>query len=95
MNLPLKIFLIYMIVINFIAIIVTIHDKKSAMKNKWRVPERTLLIVSGLGGSVMMFFTMKVIRHKTKHLKFMLGIPIIFILQCVLIFYLWRMFYGG
>ena len=49
-----------------------------------RTPEKTLLILSALGGSVAMLITMLLIRHKTKHVKFMLGIPIIIILQVAL-----------
>lgn len=74
-------FFIYLGIINIIAIILTIHDKNSAKKRSWRVKERTLLIVSIIGGSVAMFLTMLAIRHKTKHAKFMVGIPVIIILQ--------------
>lgn len=83
---------IYLIIINLIAVIITVYDKRTAIKHKWRVRESTLLIVSALGGSIAMYITMRLIRHKTKHLKFMLGIPIIFILQCALIFLIWRVF---
>ena len=80
----------YIIIINLVAIIVTINDKSKARKSKWRIPESTLLIISALGGSAAMLITMKKIRHKTKHTKFMIGIPIIIVLQALilgLIFY--------
>ncbi len=48
---------------------------------EWRVPEKTLLIISALGGSVAMLLTMLKIRHKTKHMKFMIGIPVIIAMQ--------------
>ena len=73
--------LIYLAVISLIAIIVTVADKSKARRNKWRVPEAALLGISALGGSVAMFITMLLIRHKTKHVKFMLGIPLIIALQ--------------
>lgn len=73
--------IIYLVVINLIAIFITVFDKISAKKHKWRVKEKTLLIVSALGGSVGMLLTMLLIRHKTRHLKFMLGIPFIIALQ--------------
>jgi len=72
---------IYLAVISFIAIALTMRDKSAAKKHKWRTKESTLLIVSVLGGSVAMLLTMLAIRHKTKHAKFMLGIPVIIVLQ--------------
>ena len=84
----LKIFLGYIAVISLVSVIVCIYDKKISKKNKveLRIPERNLLILSVLGGSVAMFVTMLLIRHKTKHVKFMLGIPVIIILQAVAVF---------
>ena len=68
--------------ISAIAFGVTVYDKWAAKKRpKHRTPERTLLIISALGGSVFMYLTMKVIRHKTQHKKFMIGIPVIIFLQ--------------
>ena len=63
------------------------YDKKISKKNKveLRIPEKVLLILSALGGSVAMLATMLLTRHKTKHVKFMLGIPLIIILQAALI----------
>ena len=73
----------YLALISLISIIVCIYDKAISKKNKveLRIPEKVLLILSAIGGSVAMFITMLAIRHKTKHLKFMLGIPLIIILQ--------------
>ena len=48
---------------------------------KHRTRESTLLLLSALGGSVAMLATMLIIRHKTKHVKFMLGIPLMILLQ--------------
>lgn len=89
-----QLILIYFVIINFVSIIVTISDKRKAIKRKWRVPESTLLLLSAMGGSVAMYLTMQIIRHKTKHKKFMIGIPLIFILQCLLIFLVWRYIYA-
>ncbi len=50
-----------------------------------RIPEKTLLIISALGGSVAMLITMRAIRHKTQHMKFMIGIPAIIVAQCALV----------
>jgi uncharacterized membrane protein YsdA (DUF1294 family) len=74
--------LIYFAAISLVALSVTVYDKWAAKKRpKHRTPERTLLIISALGGSVFMYLTMKVIRHKTQHKKFMIGIPVIIFLQ--------------
>lgn len=84
---------IYLLIINLIAVAVTIYDKRCAVKRRWRVKESTLLLLSFLGGSVGMYITMLLIRHKTRHLKFMLGIPIILIFQLVIAFVIWRYLY--
>lgn len=72
---------IYLAVISLIAFFLTLHDKRAAKKRNWRVKERTLLLVSALGGSVSMLLTMLAIRHKTKHVRFMVGIPAMMLLQ--------------
>ena len=78
----LKIFLLYLLAISIVSIIVCIYDKFSSKHaTKHRTRESTLLLLSALGGSVAMFVTMQLIRHKTKHVKFMLGIPLIIIAQ--------------
>jgi len=82
MTTPTIIALGYLGVISLISIIVCIYDKIAAKHNpKHRTRESTLLLLSALGGSVAMYITMQLIRHKTKHLKFMIGIPVIIILQ--------------
>lgn len=79
--------LIYLAIISLISIIVCIYDKKISKKNKveLRIPEKVLLILSALGGSIAMLITMLITRHKTKHFKFMVGIPVIIILQAALV----------
>ena len=78
----LKIALGYLASISLISIIVCIYDKIAAKHNpKHRTRERTLLLLSAVGGSVAMLLCMLLIRHKTKHAKFMVGIPVIIVLQ--------------
>lgn len=91
-NLALSIFLAYIAIISLISVVVCIYDKKISKKNRveLRTPEKTLMLLSALGGSVAMFITMQIIRHKTKHVKFMLGIPLIIIVQAVIVFLLFR-----
>ena len=88
-------YLIYFAVISLISIIVTVYDKKAAISGKRRIRESTLLLLSALGGSLAMYITMKKIRHKTKHKKFMIGIPVIMILQAGAIAYLYFIYYGA
>lgn len=78
----------YIAIISIVSVIVCIYDKKISKKNRveLRIPEKTLLILSAAGGSVAMFITMLIFRHKTKHVKFMLGIPLIMVIQAALIF---------
>ena len=75
----------YIAVISIVSVIMTVKDKSCAKKGKWRVPEKTLFILSALGGSVAMYITMKTIRHKTQHKRFMIGIPAIMVVQAALI----------
>ena len=85
---------IYLAAISIYAVIITALDKRRAVHRDWRVKESTLLLVSALGGSVFMLLTMLLIRHKTRHIKFMLGIPLIILLQAGAAFAVWRVFYG-
>ena len=67
---------------SLVSVIVCVYDKIAAKKfTKHRTRESSLLILSALGGSVAMLVTMLLIRHKTRHVKFMLGIPFIIVLQ--------------
>lgn len=81
-----KILLAYLGIVSLISIIVCIYDKKISKRGnvRLRVPEKSLFLWSLLGGSVAMYITMRLIRHKTKHKSFMLGIPAIIILQAAL-----------
>ena len=73
--------LLYFTAVSLISSLVTIVDKRRAGTHKRRVPEATLLLLSALGGSAAMYLTMRLIRHKTRKRKFMVGIPLIFFLQ--------------
>ena len=82
----------YLLTVSLVAIIITVYDKRIAGKGKRRIPEATLLLWSALGGSVAMYITMHTIRHKTQHKKFMIGIPVIIILQGILIYFICTLF---
>ncbi len=79
--------LMYLSAISLVSVVVTVADKLKAKKGRWRVPENTLLLLAALGGSVAMYLTMHLIRHKTRHAKFMWGIPIILLFQAVVLWY--------
>lgn len=81
-----RFFYIYLVVINIIAVIVTVHDKSAAQRGAWRVKERTLMLISALGGAPAMYLTMLTIHHKTRKPLFMIGIPVIFIIELILFF---------
>ncbi len=75
------IIVIYLIIINIIGIAVMGIDKNRARRRAWRIPEKTLFAVSLLGGSVGTWAGMYLFRHKTKHWYFVVGMPLILILQ--------------
>ncbi len=80
-----KLVLIYLALIGVVAIFITIADKSAAKRGKWRVPEATLMLIGLFGGALPMFVTMKTIRHKTKHMKFMIGLPLEIALHAAII----------
>jgi uncharacterized membrane protein YsdA (DUF1294 family) len=78
-----KLFLIYLLTINAAGFALMLIDKWKAKKNRWRIPEATLMTVAALGGSIGSLLGMYAVRHKTQHLKFTLGIPLILAVQIV------------
>lgn len=85
----LEIILIYLLIINLVTFYLYWNDKRRAKKGKWRIPENTLLLVAFIGGSVGAMLGMKVFRHKTKHWKFKILVPLFLILQIILAIYLY------
>jgi uncharacterized membrane protein YsdA (DUF1294 family) len=69
---------------NAAGVISMLTDKRKAKKKLWRIPEATLLGIAALGGSVGALVGMYAFRHKTRHMKFTLGIPAILIAQLIL-----------
>ena len=76
--------IIYFVVISLVAAVMTVADKIFAKKGMWRIPEATLMLVGLLGGALAMFITMRTVRHKTKHKKFMIGLPLMIALHAAL-----------
>ena len=79
--------LIYLAVISIVSVVVCIYDKNSARKNGRRISEKALFTLAFLGGALALYLTMLKIRHKTLHKRFMIGLPIIIILQTILILF--------
>lgn len=78
-----KLLSFYLLIINALGFLLMLVDKWKARKNRWRVRESTLLLIAALGGSVGSLLGMYLFRHKTLHLKFTLGIPLILAAQCI------------
>lgn len=79
----------YVVIISLWSVIVTCYDKIAAKRfTKHRIREKTLFALAALGGSVAMYFTMLTIRHKTLHKRFMIGIPLIILLQVASLYFL-------
>lgn len=73
--------IIYLLLINAVGFGVMLYDKYLAKNNLWRIPEKTLFGIAAFGGSVGCLLGMYTVRHKTKHLQFTIGIPVILAVQ--------------
>ncbi len=85
-----KLFLIYFLVINLISFFTMWYDKKMAQKSMWRISEKTLFILAILLGGIGIICGMYAFRHKTKHLKFTIGIPITILINIICIYYIFK-----
>ena len=77
----------YFAVFNILGALINIADKYLAKHNKWRIRESTLWSIAILGGAPLSYITMKAIRHKTKHKSFMIGMPILAIIDVIALIY--------
>ena len=78
-----QILLAYLILINAIAFLLMLIDKQKARRGAWRIPEATLMGTAILGGSIGAIAGMRMFRHKTKHPKFYIGLPVILTIQII------------
>lgn len=83
------ILLFWLLAVNICGAVAAIHDKRAAVRDAWRVPERTLFLFCILGGCPGVYLAMRAVHHKTHHRRFMWGIPIIFLIQCAICAALW------
>ena len=84
MNMLIKLLILYLLIINAIGLILMLVDKIKAKKNLWRIPEATLFFVAAIGGSIGSLLGMYTFRHKTKHIKFIVGMPLILAVQIII-----------
>ncbi len=92
MTLLQTIFLIYIAIANLTAFIMYGIDKRRAIRDQWRIPEKKLLLAALLGGAPGALWGMILFHHKTKKAKFFLTVPVLFVLQVVLFSWLfWRL----
>lgn len=84
----------YLLLINIISAVFTAADKYKAKRGRFRISEDLLLTLAFIGGAAAEYITMKIIRHKTKHKKFMIGLPAIMILHAaaaILVLYILKL----
>lgn len=75
----------YLIVINIIGLIICFIDKRKAIKNKYRIPENILMMISLIGGCFGFFLGMILFKHKTRKSKFYISIPLIIIMWIIIL----------
>ena len=80
-----KLLAYYIVFINLLGIILMFLDKRKAVKNRWRISENTLMFTALIGGSLGCLIGMYTFRHKTKHKKITIGIPVLLIVNILCI----------
>lgn len=80
-------FVIYLIAVNIAAFLLFGIDKRKAIRGEWRVPESTLLFLAFLGGAPGGILGMRIFHHKTKHPKFYVGIPAVFVIEVAAVYF--------
>lgn len=78
---------IYFVIINIIGFFIMWLDKRKAKKGAWRIPEKTLFLITALGGGIGTIAGMYTFRHKTQKMQFVIGFPVITILEFITILY--------
>ncbi len=82
--------MVYLSIINALSLALMLVDKEKARRKRWRIPERRLLAVAALGGSAGCLLGMYLFRHKTRHPRFFIGVPVMLVVQIVLVLLLLR-----
>ncbi len=80
--------ILYLLLVNLFSFSLMGIDKSKARHHKWRIPEKTLFLSALLGGSIGSILGMQLFRHKTKHWYFVIGMPLILVMQLCLVVFL-------
>lgn len=80
------IILFYLIIINSLSMMVMYKDKQASRSRKWRIQESRMFLLAILGGAMGIFSGMHAFRHKTKHIKFVVGIPLLLVLNILTLY---------
>lgn len=83
-------FMLYILGINLLGFILMKLDKSYAIKNKYRISEKTFFIISALLGSIGVYIGMYTFRHKTKHINFTVMVPVLFILNIFTVYAIFK-----
>ena len=86
--------LLYLLIVNAVAFLLMLVDKQKARKKLWRIPESTLLLSAAIGGSIGALAGMYLVRHKTQHPQFTIGIPVMLALQVAGMIWLYGRFFS-
>jgi uncharacterized membrane protein YsdA (DUF1294 family) len=78
----------YLIALNLLTLYLMAHDKSQARKHGRRIPERTLFLLAGLGGAIGSILGMRIWRHKTKHVSFVIGMPAILAIHIAVVYWI-------
>lgn len=90
----LKIILIaFYVVMNLTGFITMLIDKRRAINNKWRISERNLLLIAFIGGGLGSYIGMRLFKHKTRHLKFIILLPVFLVINLLTVIYLVKVIY--
>lgn len=79
---------LYVLIINIVTFLIFGLDKQKARRRKWRISEKSLFLLAILGGSIGAETGMRYFHHKTKHARFVFGIPLILAVQIVLFLFI-------
>ena len=80
--------ILYLLIINAASFLLMLTDKRKARKKAWRIPESTLLGIAAIGGSLGALAGMQLFRHKTRHLKFSIGIPVLLAVHILILVFI-------
>jgi uncharacterized membrane protein YsdA (DUF1294 family) len=79
-----------LILVNLFGFFINLADKQAAIHNKSRIPEKTLWLIGIIGGACGSYLGMKIFHHKTKHMSFMVGMPLLSIIQVAIIIFAFK-----